>query len=135
MAADVEMKPVDNPSSKDTKVDENDAQKKEEDDAKPAPPSPAAEIKSNVSFLDRAVATLEPRFTRRVLRTLTALRKRLDDQVLREAISDVCPRGIRATISNLLSLERRPLPNRFLREGCSTLMASRKSSSSRLHGH
>lgn len=105
MAADVEMRPADNRnrSGKETKVDEADAQKKEEDDAKPVPLSPIAEIKANVSFLERAVATLEPRFTHRVLRTLTALRKRLDDQALREAISDICPRGIRATLSRLFS--------------------------------
>jgi len=81
--ADVEMKPVDE-------------EKKEEegtkDDAKEqtTPPlTPVAEIKSNVALIERAVATLEPRFTHRVLRTLGALRKKLDDSVLRDAISEV----------------------------------------------
>jgi 26S proteasome regulatory subunit N3 len=40
-----------------------------EEDQKPSPPSPFIEIKNNIVLLERAVSTLEPRFTHRVLRT------------------------------------------------------------------
>ena len=60
----------------------------------PTPPlSPVSEIKSNVTLIERAVSTLEPRFTIRVLRSLTALRKRLDDKALCDAVSDIYPQG------------------------------------------
>jgi 26S proteasome regulatory subunit N3 len=57
------------------------------------PLSPVSEIKSNVSLIERAVSTLEPRFTIRVLRSLTALRKRLDDKAMCDAISEIYPQG------------------------------------------
>lgn len=76
MMPDVEMKPTEEKLT-DTKTDQ---------EQKPSPPSPLTEIKNNVALLERAVSTLEPRFTHRVLRTLTALRKRINDVVLREAI-------------------------------------------------
>ncbi|KAF8183139.1 PCI domain-containing protein [Pholiota molesta] len=76
---DVEMKPAEDKTSTE----------KATTDQKPAPISPVAEIKSNVALIDRAVSTLEPRFIHRVLRTLTALRKRLDDSVLRNAIESI----------------------------------------------
>jgi hypothetical protein len=53
------------------------------------PLSPVSEIKSNVTLIERAVSTLEPRFTIRVLRSLTSLRKRLDDKALCDAVSEV----------------------------------------------
>ena len=85
--ADVEMKPADTKDKKDEKTE-----KKEE--AKPVPPpTPQQEIKANLALIDRAVSTMEPRFTHRVLRTLTALRKRIDDSVLRDAIQDAYPSG------------------------------------------
>jgi 26S proteasome regulatory subunit N3 len=68
-------------------------EEKNEEQVKPPPLTAAAEIKANISFIERAVTTLEPRFTHRVLRTLTALKKRLDDAALREAIVEVYPRG------------------------------------------
>lgn len=87
--SDVRMKAQDkNPEEKGKKVD---ATKKEEEN--PIPPTPTAEIKSNIAFIERAVADLEPRFTHRVLRSLTALRKRLDDKVLRDAIEENYPKG------------------------------------------
>ena len=80
--ADVEMKVAD-----DTK------EKKKEEEKKPIPPTPVAEIKANVVLIDRAVSTLEPRFTHRVLRSLAHLRKKLDFKVLRDAISQVYATG------------------------------------------
>ena len=81
---DVEMKPTEDKSSN----------KKNEEDKKPSPPpSPLTEIKNNVALLERAVSTLEPRFTHRVLRTLTALRKRINDTVLRDAIELAYAKG------------------------------------------
>jgi 26S proteasome regulatory subunit N3 len=77
---DVEMKPAET--------------KAKEDEKKPDPPSPAAEIKSNLVLIERAVSTIEPRFTHRVLRTLTALRKRIDASVLRDAIQEAYVKGL-----------------------------------------
>ena len=63
--------------------------------------TPVAEIKANASLIERAVATLEPRFTHRVLRSLTALRKRVDDKSLRDAVVEVYPKGVfRYNIAN-----------------------------------
>jgi hypothetical protein len=76
------------------KQDEKEKEKKEESKTPPPPPpTPLAEIKSNVALIDRAVSTLEPRFTHRVLRSLTALRKRTDETVLRNAVEDIYPKG------------------------------------------
>ncbi|EJU02426.1 diphenol oxidase-A2 [Dacryopinax primogenitus] len=59
---------------------------------KPAPKSepisPNVEIKQNLVLIDRAVTTLEPRFTHRVLRTLNHLRKKLNDEVLSKAVEE-----------------------------------------------
>ena len=68
-----------------------------------APLSPTAEIKANVAFIERGVSTLEPRFTHRVLRTLTSLRKKLNWKVLRDAIEGVYPAGESSSRSNLRS--------------------------------
>lgn len=84
---DVEMKLAEEKGKKDGKKDD---EKKEE---VKVPPTPVAEIKSNIALIDRAVSTLEPRFTHRVLRTLTSLRKRIDDKVLRDSIEDLYPKG------------------------------------------
>lgn len=85
--ADVEMK-------KDNKKDDE-----KKDETKPAPPpppppTPLAEIKSNIALIDRAVSTLEPRFTHRVLKSLTALRRRTDATVLRNAVEEIYSKGI-----------------------------------------
>lgn len=67
---------------------------KTEEKKEPTPAlTPVAEIKANAALIERAVAALEPRFTHRVLRTLTALRKRLDDKALRDAVAEVYPKG------------------------------------------
>ncbi|EFI27059.1 diphenol oxidase-A2 [Coprinopsis cinerea okayama7 len=79
---DVEMKPADDKKKEETKKEE----KKEE----PKPQlTPLAEIKANAALLERAVSSFEPRFTHRVLRTLTALRKRIDFTVLRNAVEEI----------------------------------------------
>ncbi|KAJ6541119.1 PCI domain-containing protein [Mycena sp. CBHHK59/15] len=97
--ADVEMKPVDKKDDK--KTDKKEEKKEKEEPPKP-PPTPVQEIKYNVVLIERAVATLEPRFAHRVLRTLTSLRKRLDDTVLRNAIEEVFVRDT-PTKQSLLS--------------------------------
>lgn len=86
--ADVEMKPADSKPKAEDKKDDT----KKEEEPKPKP-SPVSEIKSNIALIERAVSTLEPRFTHRVLRTLTALRKRIDATVLRTAIEEVYVKG------------------------------------------
>lgn len=87
MAIDVDMKMKD----QDTKKD--DATTTESETKPTLPPSPVSEIKTNVVLIERAVSTLEPRFTHRVLRTLTSLRKRLNWKVLKDAIEGVYPAG------------------------------------------
>jgi len=80
---DVEMKPADSKA----------AEVKPSEEKKPEPLSPLAEIKNNVALIDRAVSTLEPRFTHRVLRTLTALRKRVDESILHNAVEAIYAKG------------------------------------------
>ncbi len=84
--ADVEMKPIDDKEEK--KEEKTAAEEK-----KPVPLTPVAEIKGNVAFIERAVSTLEPRFTHRVLRSLAHLRKKLDDKVLRDAVQAIYTTG------------------------------------------
>lgn len=84
MAPDVEMK-----------VDESaDTKKDEKVEAPPPPPlTPAQIISANIALVERAVSTLEPRFTHRVLRTHNALRKKLDSVVLAEQIRTLWSKG------------------------------------------
>ncbi|CAA7270217.1 unnamed protein product [Cyclocybe aegerita] len=104
---DVEMKSTDAKSSedKDKKEDKKDDKKEEN---KPEPIPPTTEVKNNAALIDRAVTTLEPRFTHRVLRTLTALRKRIDDSVLRNAIEGIYPKD--SAVKKTLLLWLPPAP-------------------------
>ncbi|KAJ7126110.1 diphenol oxidase-A2 [Mycena epipterygia] len=89
---DIEMKPAADKKEekKDDKKDDKKEKKEEKKEEPPKPPpTPVQEIKYNTVLIDRAVASLEPRFAHRALRTLTALRKRLDETVLRNAIEEV----------------------------------------------
>jgi len=81
--ADVEMKPADTAHGK--------PEDKKDDKEPTPPPTPAAELKANITLIEKAVSSLEPRFTHRVLRSFTALRKKLDDAVLREVIQGAYP--------------------------------------------
>lgn len=58
------------------------------------------EIKQNLTLINRAVHNLEPRFTARVLRTLTGLRKKLYREVLQEVVNDVYPKSQSSPLSN-----------------------------------
>lgn len=89
---DVEMKPAEKEEKKEDEKDKG-KEKKEEEEVKKEPLTPLAEIKGNFVLIDRAVSTLEPRFTHRVLRTLTTLVKKLDDTILRDAIDQGFPKG------------------------------------------
>ena len=101
-------------ASKEKMVEEKDGDKGKEkkDDSskkpeeKPVPPTPTAEIKSNIALIERAVADLEPRFTHRVLRSLTSLRKRLDNKILRDAIEENYPTGVWPCTCITMSRER-----------------------------
>jgi 26S proteasome regulatory subunit N3 len=84
--ADVEMKKTEDKS----KPDES----KQEEEKPPVPLTPLQEVKANVTLIDRAVANLEPRFTHRVLRTLSSLRKKLDENIIRNAIDELYLRGM-----------------------------------------
>ncbi|KAJ7741408.1 PCI domain-containing protein [Mycena maculata] len=107
---DIEMKAADKKEEKkdDKKTEKKDEKEKKEEPPKP-PPTPNQEIKSNVVLIERAVATLEPRFAHRVLRTLTSLRKRLDETVLRKAIEEVFVKDT-PTKQSLLSWLPEPPP-------------------------
>ncbi|KAJ3829537.1 PCI domain-containing protein [Lentinula raphanica] len=90
---------------KSTEKDEKKDEKKEEttqEEVKKEPPTPLAEIKGNFVLIDRAVSTLEPRFTHRVLRTLTTLVKKIDEGIIRNAIEEAYPKDS-ATKATLLS--------------------------------
>jgi 26S proteasome regulatory subunit N3 len=97
--ADVDMKPADKPT------DSKDA---ETTKSQPAPPlTPAAEIKSNLALIHRGVSTLEPRFTNRVLRTLTTLKKKLNAAILRSVIEEVYAKGTPSHFTFAHVVERR----------------------------
>ncbi|ADV20103.1 26S proteasome regulatory subunit N3 [Cryptococcus gattii E566] len=51
------------------------------------------EILNNIALIGRAVNTIEPRFTIRVLRTLTSLRKKLTKNTLKSVLDDAFPKG------------------------------------------
>lgn len=95
--ADIDMKPAEEKK----KEEEKKAEEKKQAEAKKEPPTVPEEIKNNVELIERAVSTLEPRFTLRVLRTLTALRKRLDNKNLVQAIEEVYPPGTSSRISHV----------------------------------
>jgi 26S proteasome regulatory subunit N3 len=51
------------------------------------------EILNNITLIGRAVTTAEPRFTTRVLRTLTHLRKKLTKPALKDVLDRAFPKG------------------------------------------
>ncbi|KAL3472671.1 isoprenoid synthase domain-containing protein [Aspergillus californicus] len=51
------------------------------------------DIKTNFTLLERAVAHFDPRFTLRVLRSISSMRKQITSEVLAEAIVDTYPRS------------------------------------------
>ncbi|KAG9286649.1 hypothetical protein G9A89_012199 [Geosiphon pyriformis] len=76
-----------------------------EDEVKKASEADAlvlADLKQNFLLLERAVATIESRFTTRVLRTTASIRKRLNVDILVQAIKEAFPRDS-ADKSRLLS--------------------------------
>jgi 26S proteasome regulatory subunit N3 len=60
------------------------------------------DIKNNFAFLERAVDTIESRFTTRVLRTTTSIRKRLTPYILSQVINEYYGDG-RLSSSNSIS--------------------------------
>jgi len=78
-----------------------DKDKKEEGknnvEPKQPPPTPTQEIKANIALIERAINDLETRYTYRVLRSFTSLRKRISDKVLRDAIEENYPKGVSCT--------------------------------------
>jgi 26S proteasome regulatory subunit N3 len=97
------MSDVEMVKATDKKEDKKDEKKDEKKlDPKPEPLTPTQEIKANIALIDRAINDLETRFTHRVLRSLTALRKRINDKVLRDAIDENYPKDS-AVKNSLLS--------------------------------
>ena len=52
-----------------------------------------AEILGHITLIGKAVTTIEPRLTARVLRTLTGQRKKLTKNALRAVLEQAYPRG------------------------------------------
>jgi 26S proteasome regulatory subunit N3 len=84
---DVEMKATD-------KKDEKKEEENKKVEPKLPPPTPTQEIKANIALIERAINDLEPRYTYRVLRSFTSLRKRINDKVIRDAIEENYPKGV-----------------------------------------
>ncbi|CAE6435887.1 unnamed protein product [Rhizoctonia solani] len=76
----------------DTKPKDTPAEPEKPIEPAPVPISVGAEIKANLALLDRAVSTVEPRFTVRVLRNLTGLRKKINADHLRETVLTTYPK-------------------------------------------
>ncbi|CAG8730525.1 13114_t:CDS:2, partial [Cetraspora pellucida] len=51
-----------------------------------------SDLRQNFILLERAVSTIESRFTTRVLRTTASIRKRLTGDLLAQAIRDIYPK-------------------------------------------
>lgn len=88
--------------SEEEKKQEQTEENKEDEESAPEQ-TPAAEIVTNLSLVDRAVSTLEPRFTHRVLRSLTSLRKKLNIKVLMDAIDLAYPAGTLTAVSVIVN--------------------------------
>jgi len=86
---DVEMKPL---------TLDTDVEKVKEKDKETPPPvtklSPTQEIKENIGLIQRGVSSMEPRFSHRVLRTLTGLRKMLTVEILSQAMDENLTKGV-----------------------------------------
>jgi 26S proteasome regulatory subunit N3 len=91
---DVEMKPL----TLDTDVKEKES--KENKDSPPAAKlTPTQEIKANIILIQRGVSSMEPRFSHRVLRTLTGMRKTLTAEVLSQAIEENLVKGMAVSLA------------------------------------
>ncbi|CAG8671298.1 10588_t:CDS:10 [Acaulospora morrowiae] len=76
---DIEMEHVDEAEGGEKKVSETDS-------------LVLSELRQNFLLLERAVSTIESRFTTRVLRTIASIRKRLTADILAQVIKDVYPK-------------------------------------------
>jgi 26S proteasome regulatory subunit N3 len=56
--------------------------------------SPTQEIKANIALIQRGVSSMEPRFSHRVLRTLTGLRKTLTAEIISQAVDENLVKGV-----------------------------------------
>ncbi|KAI9682763.1 MAG: 26S proteasome non-ATPase regulatory subunit [Trizodia sp. TS-e1964] len=82
-------------------VDKAESEKPEEE--KPDPVLKAVnDIKGNFALLERAVALFDARFTLRVLRSISSIRKRLTPEILAQVITDIYP-STNATAKALLA--------------------------------
>lgn len=70
-------------------VEMKDEESKAQESPKPQPLAPVEEILANVVLIERAVSTLEPRFSNRVLRGLTSLRRNINEKVLKDAVNAI----------------------------------------------
>lgn len=61
------------------------------------------EVLSNIALIGRAVSTIEPRFTIRVLRTLNSTRKKLDKESLKAILNQAYPKGCTSYVPLLTS--------------------------------
>lgn len=61
---------------------------------------------NNISLIGRAVTTIEPRFTIRVLRTLTATRRRLNKDSIKAILNQAYPKGCALHVYTLAACHR-----------------------------
>jgi 26S proteasome regulatory subunit N3 len=59
------------------------------------------EVLHNITVIGRAVSTMEPRFTTRVMRTLTATRKKLNKEAMKNILNQAFPKGCKFGYSAL----------------------------------
>jgi len=90
---DVEMKPL----TLDTDVEKVKEQDKEKETPLVVKLSPTQEIKANIALIQRGVSSMEPRFSHRVLRTLTSLRKMLTADIISQAVDENLVKGTEST--------------------------------------
>ncbi|KAJ3024331.1 26S proteasome non-ATPase regulatory subunit [Thoreauomyces humboldtii] len=85
-------KPAEKGAEKDAvvpmEIEKTDAEKKADAEAQVL-----SDIKANITLLDRAVATLEGRFTTRALRATASIRKRLNPDIIGQALNAHFPEG------------------------------------------
>ncbi|KAG8923530.1 26S proteasome non-ATPase regulatory subunit [Tulasnella sp. 418] len=81
-------------SNNNKKMDGEDTKSSVDNKDSNATSSPTSIILSNIQLIERAVATLEPRFTHRVLRSITTLRKKLGAAILSDAIRTVYQKDV-----------------------------------------
>jgi len=100
MTKDVEMKDADSKSAKDTPSKE--PQKKEPPTAEELVELLKADVRKNISMIEKTVQTKETRLMSRVLRTISSTRRRITAAILKEIINQYFPEENAVQRDNLI---------------------------------